>query len=477
MKTILLILLFLIPSLALAQDTKISAMSTNAPGPNDKTVWSTPGVGNFSDTYQNLTNQILQGMASQSYASGITNGLVGLGTLNSSSNSIVGQFPNTNGFVTSGITNGLAGIGTVNSASNSIIAQFPNTNGFVTATVTNGLAGMGTLNSASNFLYSAIGSGGTQNQFGITTNWMTTNASVVVSWFSNVVDTSFGYIDSDGNYYYTNALYTNSWRQYTNGVLYVSGSFVGNLTGQASTVTSISGNTLTRTQVTNALTGTITNNTTGTASSATTAGSATNVAAGGGATNNAGSGLVLEASTNAWAVYSNGVLVAYMHTNGTLVTASKISVGGASVGSDALNVTGTIKSSGAITTSGDSSMGNSITTSYVIGTQQVDIGTGSNTRMSSTSPGQLVLMNGNNAPMTSMAFGLTVASPSMTFSTNSNGGVVAFSGTGSFTNGFGVLKTNAAPSNVTIGVTSPDYCICSTNTAGLQMFTPAWINH
>lgn len=53
----------------------------------------------------------------------------------------------------------------------------------------------------------------------------------------------------------------------------------------------------------------------------------------------------------------------------------------------------------------------------------------------------------------------------------------SIAGTLNLTNGFGVLKTNVAPSNVTLGVTAPDYWICSTNTAGVQMFTPAWINH
>jgi len=65
-------------------------------------------------------------------------------------------------------------------------------------------------------------------------------------------------------------------------------------------------------------------------------GSATNVVAGGGSTNNAGSGFVFEWSTNAWAVLSNGVVVATMLTNGTfivgpntlVVTNGQVSIGG-----------------------------------------------------------------------------------------------------------------------------------------------------
>lgn len=46
----------------------------------------------------------------------------------------------------------------------------------------------------------------------------------------------------------------------------------------------------------------------------------------------------------------------------------------------------------------------------------------------------------------------------------------------SVTNGFNYLPTNAPPSNVTLGVTTPDAWVCFTN-AGVRMFMPAWSNH
>ena len=52
------------------------------------------------------------------------------------------------------------------------------------------------------------------------------------------------------------------------------------------------------------------------------------------------------------------------------------------------------------------------------------------------------------------------------------------SGYGTFTNGFGVLATNVAPTGpVTIGVTAPDFWSSYTNTAGQKVFTPGWLNH
>jgi hypothetical protein len=53
----------------------------------------------------------------------------------------------------------------------------------------------------------------------------------------------------------------------------------------------------------------------------------------------------------------------------------------------------------------------------------------------------------------------------------------AFAGYGSFTNGFGVLATNVAPTSVTLGVTAPDFWNSYTNTAGQKVFTPGWLNH
>ena len=55
---------------------------------------------------------------------------------------------------------------------------------------------------------------------------------------------------------------------------------------------------------------------------------------------------------------------------------------------------------------------------------------------------------------------------------------LAAAGYGSFTNGFGVLATNVAPTGpVSIGVTAPDSWIAFTNAAGLKFFMPAWLNH
>lgn len=62
-------------------------------------------------------------------------------------------------------------------------------------------------------------------------------------------------------------------------------------------------------------------------------------------TNNTGSGMVIESSTNAWGVYSNGILVAYCTTNGSIVVQS-----GSSYVQN--NIAGTIKSSGLITCGG-----------------------------------------------------------------------------------------------------------------------------
>jgi hypothetical protein len=51
------------------------------------------------------------------------------------------------------------------------------------------------------------------------------------------------------------------------------------------------------------------------------------------------------------------------------------------------------------------------------------------------------------------------------------------SGTLSATNGFSVLKTNPAPTSVTVGVTAPDYWLWYTNLAGTGIAVPGWINH
>lgn len=92
--------------------------------------------------------------------------------------------------------------------------------------------------------------------------------------------------------------------------------------------------------------------------------SAANIFQGGGSTNNAGSGFVLEASTNAWAVYSNGNAVAYCTTNGSIVVQSGTKY-------VVIGIGGTVSCSGAITAGGNITGPSS---SAIVGASSLDVG-------------------------------------------------------------------------------------------------------
>lgn len=70
MKKLLTLLLALLPALAWAQDTKISNLSSRSTpfSGSDITVFAIPGVSNYKMSWSDLTNDIIAGLASQTYA-------------------------------------------------------------------------------------------------------------------------------------------------------------------------------------------------------------------------------------------------------------------------------------------------------------------------------------------------------------------------------------------------------------------------
>jgi hypothetical protein len=231
------------------------------------------------------------------------------------------------------------------------------------------------------------------------------------------------------------------------------------------------GSALTALTAANIKTGTAPISITGSATYATTAGTATNVMGG-------------TVSATTLTVLSNGVPVFTVTTNGRVQIGpgTNISFNGASGGISASNIT--LYYGGIISAAGNLFVKAATASVLYLGNPD----------------GTPLAVGSGSAVLTGF---LTVQSPGPTFATlqlkqyanqtanliewqNPSGTVMGYvssnvsivvPGSITATNGFGVLGTNAAPSNVTIGVTTPDNWIAFTNTDGVKMFTPAWKNH
>jgi hypothetical protein len=434
MKRLLIFLLSIGSAAAIAADSTINNLPSITTVPDAYVMpWEFPAIADFHITFQNFTNQVLAGYAGQAYAT-------------------TAAHDATNGFQW-GVLYDSAGAGTT--AAHNATNGYPWTNvSFIQASgVTNGYPW-------TNLTVAQAGA--------VTNGYQWTNVSFVQ--VTNWVGANYAPLGSGGGIATNGGTGTNNIFTYPTNV---SATFIGtsdvdtiivtNLYGNFSNLTNNVGNTAVDHTVTNGLSSQAyadskTNAnlaqwaTIGTNSpvpiNAVSAASATNVVAGGGSTNNAGSGLVFEVGTNAWAVYSNGVLVANCNTNGFLAGAKGL-FGGALPGADAVNITGTTKTSAAIVV-GASTV---LETSYVQSTSLL---------------GNLVR---GTAAGNAMTIGSTTCPTITALATN-----ILFSGTLSATNGFNYLGTNPAPTGVTIGITAPDSWVWFTN-GGVAFGFPAWKNH